>query len=212
MDPETPQRKTMIAESVATRLIQEDDIPSIARVHKAAYPPDHFTSRFSVKMLESMYLELWKVCQYSYVAVNSSGDIMGMILGDSGRKIIAAKNNFYKKNILAMTLASLRNPEFIKEIIVKKIFYKKNKKQSKALIRLVSIAVAPEYQRSNVGKVLMKVFEKALIDDNIYLYGTSAKASNTKVINFDKFHGMQEEYRDETGIYFIKDLSTPKSI
>ena len=201
----------MVAETVTTRSIEENDIPNIARIHKAAYPPDHFTSRFSVKMLESMYFELWKVCKYSYVAVNNSGDVMGMILGDNGRKIIEAKNNFYKKNILAMTLASLRNPEFIKEIIVKKVFYKKNKNQSKALIRLVSIAVAPEYQRSNVGKVLMKVFEKALIADNIYLYGTSAKASNTKVINFDKYHGMQEEYRDETGIYFIKELSSPTS-
>lgn len=200
----------MVTDTVTTRLIEANDIPTIAKIHKAAYPPDHFTSRFSVSLLESMYFELWKVCKYSYVAVNSSGDVMGMILGDNGKKIIQAKNSFYKKNIIPMALASLRNPEFIKEIIVKKIFYK-NKNQSKATIRLVSIAVDPKYQRSNIGKKLMQVFEQSLIDDNIYLYGTSAKASNNKVINFDKIHGMQEEYRDETGIYFIKELSTPKS-
>lgn len=200
----------MVTQTVSTRLMEEKDIPAVARIHKAAYPPDHFTSRFTVKMLESMYYELWKVCKYSFVAIHPSGDVMGMILGDNGNKIIQAKNRFYKNNIISMAWVSLRHPEFIKEIIAKKIFYK-NKNQSKANIRLVSIAVAPQYQRHNVGKILMRAFEQGLLADKIFLYGTSAKASNTKVINFDKIHGMQEEYRDETGIYFIKELSAPAS-
>lgn len=198
---------------ITTRKIERKDLPAIAVIHKESYPPDHFSARFTLKMLEKYYDELSKNSRFSFVAIDENGEIIGFIVANFENLFKTSRKLFIRNNLFAIINVFLRNPIFLKERFVSNLdmgFSKENFK-SKAKMMVISIATSPRHQRKSVAKILLDVFEQELKLANISLYGLCVKHNNTPAINFYKKRGLTIEAQDILTIYFIKSIKTGDS-
>lgn len=189
------------------RKMTADDLEQVAYVHKVTYEQDHFTSRFSLKMLEHFYEEIIKLNAYCYVSVDESNNkVSGIVLaGESTRDSIS---NFTSKYWFDIIITLIRNPSFIMEKGIgfwNKISGKKSY-SSKARMRYLNMLVHPEYQGKGVARLLTETLERDLKHDGYSMYGHSVKNSNTKTINFHLKNGCEIEFQTENFVLFTKAL------
>ena len=87
----------MSFEQSIIRKIKKEDISAIAEIHKDAYPPDHFSTKFSLKMLEKYYYEFFKKSKFFFVVTDEFKHVSGFIIADNTEKIRKVKRLFILK-------------------------------------------------------------------------------------------------------------------
>jgi ribosomal protein S18 acetylase RimI-like enzyme len=73
-------------------------------------------------------------------------------------------------------------------------------------VRLLSIAVAPEFQGSGVAGLVAARFEDLLREAGFARVGLSVHADNERAIAFYRKTGWEETYRSEAGLWFEKPI------
>lgn len=133
----------MAFEQIIIRKIKKEDISAIAEIHKDAYPPDHFLTKFNLRMLEKYYYETLKESQFSFVGTDKFNHVSGFLIADYADNIKKARRDFILKTFYSIILVLINNPQHIL-VRIKNILNQlssKNKLKSKAKMRLLSIAV-----------------------------------------------------------------------
>lgn len=182
------------------RKMSLQDLESVAKIHKNAYPDDHFSAHFTLKMLEGYYAEFLNGTKYAYVA-EEGRDITGFLI--AGRDLNRAAGNFIKRNWPKLLLISMMRPGFIFSKISR--FFSYERKEDGGMV-LFSIAVSPLSQRTGAGRELIGEFEKDLIKDGITSYDLSVKPRNKKAIEFYMKSGYIIVRSDRNSIFFRKNI------
>ena len=78
----------MAFKQIIIRKIKKKDIIAIAAIHKDAYPPDHFSTKFSLRMLEKYYYEFLKESQFSLLVTDEFNHVSGFLIVDYFDNII----------------------------------------------------------------------------------------------------------------------------
>jgi ribosomal protein S18 acetylase RimI-like enzyme len=210
-EPSPSEARFMPREPIITRQINPDDLPAVAAIHKAAYRVDHFSAHFSNPLLERMYAELCRENPYAMVATDSSGKVLGFVVGHFAEFMAQAKNKFVTDNYWAVTAVSLLNPMALIRKMIDKMKLAVNREHftCQARMRLTSIAVSPKSQQKAVGKSLLDAFEDTLRREKIFVYGLSVKENNLPAVRFYQKNGFSVERRTGDGaIYYLKTLGT----
>jgi len=189
------------------RKVEPEDLVFIASLHKLAYKNDHFTSKFTINMLNNYYLELIKNNSYCYIALDEENKAIGFLI--AGDKINYAINNFIKNNFFLLSTILLKNPSFwiekIKSFI--KIFQPQSPKSSFEKISLLSIAVDPNKQRKGIGEALIRHLEDDLKKDNIEYYSLYVRKDNIGAMKFYVKNDFELRKNDKKSMFFIKKIS-----
>lgn len=194
---------------IMTRKISPTDMPAVAAIHKAAYLTDHFSAHFTNTLLENMYAELCRENPFSLIAIDSSGQVLGFVVGHFAEQVGRARKNFVAANYLAIAATSLLHPLALlnKAKTRLRALFNRESSPSQARMRLTSIAVSPNSQKRAVGRALLDAFEDNLRQQGIFRYGLSVKGNNQPAVRFYQKNGFIEESRTPDGsIYYIKNL------
>lgn len=189
------------------RKIKEEDIQEISKIHKRAFDESHFTSHLSTRLLMKFYRKLIEFNSFTFLFEDDdSKNIAGFII--AGDKTQAAIDNFTRENFAEIFKIFLFKPYLLKPKL-KAAFTKLIKGKAfsaQSSLRLLSIAVAPEFQNKKIGKQLILFLETELKKNNIYQYGLSVKNDNEKAIKFYNRNGYLIEKEIDDGIYYFKKL------
>lgn len=186
--------------------ITKNNINEVCKLHRIAYLEDHFSSHFSDDMLKHYYLELIKGNeQFCLIAFDPDGQAVGFVI--SGLDLNNNVKKFVNQNIFAISKITFFNPKFIYPKI-KSLFtrFSKERWQSKADYRVLSIAVNPSYQGEGIGRLILKEIETRYKFNKINKYGLSVKKSNYKATAFYVKLGFNLEHYDKKSAYYIKDI------
>lgn len=199
----------MAIDHILIRKINQQDIPAIAAIHKEAYPSDHFSSKYNLRMLQAYYSEICRGGKFSLVVTDAVDCVIGYLIADYIKNIKKAKSIFLGKKFFPIAFLLLKYSNFLSILLkekVKNLFSGENFK-SKAEMRLISLAVSPEHQNRSLGSLLLGAFENQLKIHNINSYGLSVRKSNEKAIRFYRKHGFVEESSGPQLISLIKIIS-----
>jgi ribosomal protein S18 acetylase RimI-like enzyme len=184
--------------------INEQNIHQIAVLHKKAFPKYHFTSRFSIKLLENYFRYLIKYLEFSHMILGENNELYGYMIGGSkSSQAISAFNRDYGFQILIILL---KNPSFIWEKILSILYglFGKEAKESKTFSGYI-ICVDPDI-KVHVGLALIKHFEKKLTENNINEYYVSVRSNNYKVIEMYQSMNFTKVKERRTTVVFKKTL------
>ena len=186
--------------------ITKNNINEVCMLHRIAYLEDHFSSNFSDDMLKKYYLELIKGNeQFCLVAFEPGGQAVGFVI--SGLNLNNNVKKFVNQNVFAISKITIFNPKFIYPKI-RSLFtrFSKESWQSKAVYRVLSIAVNPKFQGGGIGRLILKEIEARYKRNTIHKYGLSVKKSNEKATAFYLKLGFNLEHYDKKSAYYIKDI------
>lgn len=195
--------------NITVKKLSKEYLNSVAELHKVTYEQDHFTSKFSVRMLEKYYEEIIADNSYTFVAIDETNEVVGVAL--AGEKTKISIKRFIRKYWADLLFVLLQNPSFVvnkvKDFFI--IFSKRGqaKNTSIAPVRYLNLVVSKKLQKRGIGQMLQNEFESALKRDGITMFGSSVKKSNQKSINLQLKNGCEIEYETDTMVYFIKRLS-----
>jgi ribosomal protein S18 acetylase RimI-like enzyme len=199
--------KKFIGREKLIRAISEADLAGISEIHKSAFDETHFTSHLPKNLLIKFYKKLFEMNPYSFLyEAEEPKKLGGFII--AGYKTQAAIDAFVKENSFEIFKIFLRKPKLLKpkiESLITRIIKKKTFSSGSSL-RLLSIAVAPEFQNQKIGKQLIGFLEGELVKNNIRQYGLSVKKDNIKAINFYNRNGYEIENTIDDGIYYLKKI------
>lgn len=193
---------------ISLRKTKLADLDKIAVIHKSAYGSDHFSSRFSEKMLRKYYESFLDNNEYCYSATNEYNEMVGFII--AGNNTAEAVLKFSQSNTLALIWYSLLTPAEIfskaKGFLRNLVTRKHEESVSRVKLRLLSIATGSQWQGLGYGKQMIAEFEKQLRNVGILAYGLSVRTKNLRAVKFYVANGFEEEARNNKSIYFIKRL------
>jgi len=138
----------------------ESDLKKIAEVHKKVYSESHFTSLFSLKLLEIFYSFFLDKGSSILLALNDKNDIQGFIV--VGIDISDKISLFKSDNIFDIWLTAMLHPLAATKKVITQIYNKlfiKYEKYIETDYLILSIAVSK--QRKGIGNLLLN--EAALI-------------------------------------------------
>ncbi|WP_421418989.1 GNAT family N-acetyltransferase [Pseudoalteromonas lipolytica] len=185
--------------------INSRNVEDVCALHRAAYLDDHFSSKFNDQLLSKYYLHLSDLndglCFISYSGTQAVGFVI------AGKSLNNKVKEFVRLNRIAICFVILRNPSFIIPKI-KSLFtrFSKSKWKSTADLRVLSIAVSPQFQGEGVGKSLLAHLESELKHLDTKLYGLSVKKSNIGAQEFYEKRGFIYEAGDKNSLYYVKEL------
>lgn len=189
--------------------LEMSQIPELSRLHKDIFGNSHFSSTFSLSLLEKYFYELFEHNKYKFVALEN-GKITGYIL--AGVNADAPVDKFFKDNFFQILKTLLLNPFFIIEKIldfVVKFISKKESIHSK-YVSIYLIAVDSRSQHKGIGKRILEFFENELIRDKIFEYTLAVRKKNKKAIKFYKKNNFLTIESNFKSISFIKHISHDK--
>jgi ribosomal protein S18 acetylase RimI-like enzyme len=180
----------------------------IADIHKSAYSKDHFSSKFSKKMLIEYYGELIKINEFCYSARNENNEIIGFII--AGKKTGEAIRRFSQVRFFSLIWYSILTPS---ELVTKakgylEGFYARKPLKTKSVnkLRLLSIATGKKYQSLGYGAEMLARFEDELRLVGAVEYGLSVRYKNHRAVKFYQKNGFLKEKITKKNIYFIKKI------
>ncbi|GAB7543288.1 GNAT family N-acetyltransferase [Cupriavidus ulmosensis] len=169
----------------------QQDLPSLAAVHKKVYSEAHFTSRFSSELLERYYGHFFDSDCFVVKALPDDGSStlpIGFVVsgfGMGGR--IAA---FKREQRSAILLTALANPVAASAKVLADVFYRFfDTKHPYQESRFLILSIASDRSRPGIGAALLeqaKQKSKAIGCDAVGLY---VRVSNVKAIRFYLDHG-----------------------
>jgi ribosomal protein S18 acetylase RimI-like enzyme len=179
--------------------ISEQYINQIAVLHKKEFPFYHFTSRFPISLLENYFRYLIKFQEFSHLALAENGMVIGYLIG--GSHSVQAVYRFQKDFRFGVSLVLLKNPSFIYEKI-KNILNRKTKVSSDEKIYSNYVMCVDPKAKGSPGLVLIRHFEKKLIENNIKEYYCSVRPSNKKVMQmYDAMEFLKIKQNKTTVLY-----------
>ena len=189
------------------RQITKNDLPVLAEIHKRTYERDHFSSRFTLKMLADYYACIISLNKYCYVAVSDEGEVMGIVMAGDNTKTSASE--FTKKYWHKIIGILLLNPVFIFEKLKAffSVYISKSYPVSKSKLRYLNMLVDPKFQGKGVAKALTTKLESDMKNDGYTQYGHSVKANNMKTIQFHLKNNCEIEFENKNHVFFLKKLS-----
>jgi len=187
------------------RNLQFSDISEVSKLHIRAFPIDHFTSHFPIKLLLRYFQSLNCDNRFNYVIYNENESLLlgYLIAGDNVQAILS---KFKRSNFFNVFLVLLKNPKFLLEknlLLIQKFLFPK---KSKALFRVFVFVTNPDFQRKGIGKLLIKRLEQDLRKNGLNFYGLSVRINNFEAINFYKKNSFVKEFSLSKSVYFIKYL------
>lgn len=135
------------------------------------------------------------------------GIVTGFIV--SGYSVGRGVSQFIGENRPSVIRVFLKNPRFIIEKALSIIYSRIVRgKDSPAIapFRLMSISVESVIQSRGVGSILLNEFEKALLAQNINLYGLSVRKKNERAVSFYFRNGFEIQKETRDSLYFAKEL------
>lgn len=132
----------------------KDDLKNIAKVHKKVYSKSHFTSLFSLELLEVFYSYFLNSGSSILLAVDDKKDIQGFIV--SGIDISDKISKFKSEERFNIWLTALLHPVTATKKMITQIYNKlfiKHQEYNEADYLILSIAVA--VQRKGIGSSLL---------------------------------------------------------
>lgn len=183
------------------------NLSDVVAIHREAYDFQHFTSLMSDDMLLSYYRGLAAApgINVSFVLYENERPAGFVICGQGLNHVV---KKFVEREILRMVWVLIKNPRLIRQK-TKAFFSRFSKKpswKSVASVRLLSIAVLPEFQGHGVGKKLLLELEERLRRVDCTVYGLSVKKINSKAILFYLSSGFVLEFSDDKSEYYTKRL------
>lgn len=133
----------------------KDDLENIAKVHKKVYSKSHFTSLFSLELLEIFYSYFLNNDSSILLAVDDQKNIQGFIV--SGIDISDKINKFKSEEKFNIWLTAILHPITATKKMMAQIYNKlfvPYKKYDEADYLILSIAVLA--QRKGIGSLLLK--------------------------------------------------------
>jgi ribosomal protein S18 acetylase RimI-like enzyme len=187
------------------RNLELSDISELSKLHKNIFGKTHFSSTFSLPLLEKYFYELLAHNQYKFVSIENE-KITGYLI--AGKNVDEPVNKFFKKNIFQIFITLMLNPIFIIEkilyFILKFAWKKENVHCNHVSVYL--IAVDSRIQNKGIGKRLLKFFEDDLIKYKIFNYTLAVRKNNKNAIEFYQKNNFSVIESDFKSISFIKYL------
>ena len=187
------------------REIENSDTVTLAYLHKKIFGKTHFTSTFSIELLNKYFRELTSHLKYNFVVVDDNR-IIGYLIAGINPDIPV--KFFFKNNLLSIIIVLIKNPSFLVEKLVESFsFFSKEKTNfHKNEISVYLIAVDTCIQNKGVGKSLLKYFEQKLIQNKVFRYTLAVRIGNYATINFYNRNNFIEIGRDFKTISYMKKL------
>jgi ribosomal protein S18 acetylase RimI-like enzyme len=201
---------------ISVRKMTPENLPAVARCHRAAYGRDHFTSTLSQRMLEEFYRTLTSDHQYDFVAIDRGGELCGFVV--AGQSGAFAVKRFIRSHLHRLSIALILHPHFILEKLkipcrlVMKLVRRRSRKPSKGhtprrAVGLESIAVLPGRQGGGIASMLIDQLEADLRKNAITTYRLSVKKNNAKAIIFYEHRGFTRSYQSAEELHYVKHLT-----
>lgn len=200
------------------RLATKDDLQAITNIHINEFS-EYFLTVLGEKLVYKFY-ESYYENQNILVVAEKNKKVIGFILGtdnSQAREIFFKQNfnkifwklfkEFFKGNKILWKGIS-RRIFFIKEAIIARLSKKNNIASQKVSdsYRLLSIAIRSKERGNNIAFDMEAFFCRQLLEEKIKRVGLSVKKDNERAISFYKKCGYDIEKKEETAIYFIKNI------
>ncbi|NLX15213.1 MAG: GNAT family N-acetyltransferase [Phycisphaerales bacterium] len=203
-------------------------VDEVARLHQRCFP-DYFLTHLGQTFLRRYYLEFCRhSTDYALVACCKTGDpVAGVVVGSADAQ--AHFRSLYRRNMLLF--APLVGWRVIVDSTIRRAIWQRmahlraaarsvipgfRKPASAPLsdkgpknqcpMRLLGIAVAPEYRGSGLAARLTECFETLLRQAGHPRVGLSVLPENQRAIAFYRKTGWQVTHASEAGSWFEKDL------
>ncbi len=160
----------------------KDDLKNIAQVHKKVYSKSHFTSLFSLELLEVFYSYFLDNGSSILLAVDNKKNIQGFIV--SGINISDKISKFKSKEKFNIWLTAILHPITATKKMITQVYnklFKQHSKYDEADYLILSIAVA--VQRKGIGSLLLN--ESTLIsqEQGYKHLGLYVRVGNVSALN-----------------------------
>jgi ribosomal protein S18 acetylase RimI-like enzyme len=204
------------AQSISYKHIDTTALEEVVQTHKAAFP-DYFLTNLGDKFLAKFYRTFLEDENTIAIGAFDQDKLVGFILCSKNKSEVMKK--FYQNNFTFIILSILIQVLKMNKIIisgllsrckmgigfVKSLLFPEKSLQTEGTnVRLLSIAVLPEYKGTGTSKGMMNYFHNHLQENNIKAVGLSVKKDNSRAISFYEKMGWITEKEDKNAIYFVK--------
>jgi len=160
----------------------EDDLKNIAKVHKKVYSKSHFTSLFSLELLEVFYSYFLNNGSSILLAVDDKKDIQGFIV--SGIDIPDKINKFKSEEKFSIWFTAILHPITATKKMMTQVYNKlfiQHTKFDEADYLILSIAVA--VQRKGIGSSLLNEVTLLSQEKGYKNLGLYVRVGNVSALN-----------------------------
>lgn len=168
-------------------VVTQEDLPSIAKLHKQVFSATHFTSFFSEALLCSYY-RCFFATGISFIKAVEQGKIVGfLVCGENiGEKIALFKN----KNKFDLLMTAFTNPFPAVRRIVSGIFYRLFQGCQKIdEDEFLILSIASDQSNKGIGKSLLRKADELGLSANMNWAGLYVRVENIRAINFYLMNG-----------------------
>ncbi|MHC4555695.1 MAG: GNAT family N-acetyltransferase [Planctomycetota bacterium] len=197
------------------------DVNGIVRCHLKAFP-GQFMTEMGPHWLRGLYSYFIRhEGGISLVTIDGNGNVLGFAVGGDPN----IRDGFLKRAILRyphLLLYKSLTSRIVRSKLIAEVLRKLYLARSQSPVSsvsaepehalrvgsLLSIAVLPRCQGTDIAGMLMEYFRKVSIENGYDKLRLSAHLDNTRAIVFYKKHSWREVARSQTGIWFVLDLPT----
>jgi len=175
-------------------------------LHLTAFPSSHFTTLFSINLLESYYSKLLSYSDAVIIAFDAE-NVVGFIL--AGTNLGYGVSKFVSAYRFSLFAILLKNPSHLCSKIISALnlpFRRTSRYKSNHSYRLFSICVSPGIQGKGLGSQLLSSLEYYLASSSISSYGLSVKSSNSAAVRFYLMNGFLVDRSDGDLCFMSKGL------
>lgn len=219
----------MAETKISYKLIGPEELDAIVHTHKTAFQ-DYFLTNLGDEFLSRFYRTFLEDKGTIAVGAFDGDKLAGFILCSKNKNEVMKK--FYQNHFLFILFSIVLQTVKLNKIIItgllsrckagmgimKSLFFpdkslpaeENHGDLSAANVRLLSIAVLPEYKGTGAAKGMMNFFHNYLQENNIPAVGLSVKKDNLRAISFYEKMGWTTQTEDKHAIYFIKTFNQPE--
>jgi ribosomal protein S18 acetylase RimI-like enzyme len=200
------------------------DLSEVVRLHECCFP-GYFLAQLGPWFLKRFYGEFLRhPFSYGVTVRAPDGTLVGFVTGTSDAR--AHFRGFYRRNALLavpLVVGKLVTSGEVRRAIGARLGHVRfafrsllpGGRRSAAAptgpanqtpVRLLSIAVSPEYRGSGAAQAVAEYFESILREKGHRRYGLSVRPENSRAIAFYRRTGWQLTYESSAGLWFEKDL------
>ncbi|GLS89610.1 hypothetical protein GCM10007916_06770 [Psychromonas marina] len=185
-----------------------DNIDEIATIHKNAFSKSHFTSFFSLSLLEKYYEFFLEGDSETWLQKNDEGEILGFVVfGENLGNTIKEFKSQYKTEIIK---TAVLNPAASISKVLSNVYYRflsKNDSFDETKSLILSIAV--NGKGKGTGSKLLSFVSEYNTKKNLNEVGLYVRADSAYAVNFY----LKNEYKIQaytSGLYYMERVNLSK--
>lgn len=211
-------------ENITYKKVNAHSLDEFVKIHIASFK-DYFLTNLGEKFLYRFYREFLEDKDTVAIAAFDMDKMIGFILCTKNKTRVMG--NLYQRNLGLLAGSIMMQVLKLNKVIIKglfsrlgviksivKILFSKvmdsNKRNAGSNpvenIRLLSIAVDPQYRGTGVSEGLMSYFHHSLLEENVHAVGLSVNRGNGRAIGFYNKMGWRFEREEKNSIYLTKTL------